>query len=216
MPRRPRWRTRRHRAVFPLPGVDRHRLVRGSSERRVPPRQRASRWRRRPQPDPVGADRSSSTRLCGRSSCGHQQDDDGHRLPLLLWTVFAFRSHEGLVVVRRVTLVVFRTNEKLPSRAWDRRSSKRAIFELRRQPPVRLLNQADQADQADQARHTGIYNPGTGWGGVGPVYRADGRMSRLCKACSMTWVLQPIMRPAAKVGVNISRGMPQVYITTPA
>ena len=32
----------------------------------------------------------------------------------------------------------------------------------------------------------------------------------------MTWVLHPIVLPAAKVGVNISRGMPHVCITTPA
>ncbi len=57
---------------------------------------------------------------------------------------------------------------------------------------------------------------GTGTGGVGPVYRADGRIRRLWAACSMTWAVHPMVRPAAKVGVNISRGRPQVCMTTPA
>jgi hypothetical protein len=60
------------------------------------------------------------------------------------------------------------------------------------------------------------YRAGTATGGGGPTYRADGRISRLCAACSITCVVQPMVRPAAKVGVNMWRGMPQMYITTPA
>ena len=57
---------------------------------------------------------------------------------------------------------------------------------------------------------------GTGCGGGGPTYCALGRMSRLSAACSSTCVHQPIMRLAANVGVNSSRGMPHRSITMPA
>ena len=57
---------------------------------------------------------------------------------------------------------------------------------------------------------------GTGWGGGGPTYRADGRMILLSRACSSTLADQPITRATANVGVNISRGSPHSAITTPA
>ena len=57
---------------------------------------------------------------------------------------------------------------------------------------------------------------GTGWGGGGPTYSALGRISRLSAACSMTCAVQPIVRLAVKVGVNIAGGRPTVSITMPA
>ena len=57
---------------------------------------------------------------------------------------------------------------------------------------------------------------GTGWGGGGPTYLADGRMIRLSAACSRMLAHQPITRLDANVGVNSSGGSPQWSITTPA
>lgn len=50
----------------------------------------------------------------------------------------------------------------------------------------------------------------------GPTYRADGRMIFPSPACSSTCAVQPIVRASAKVGVNISGGMPHCSITTAA
>ena len=41
-------------------------------------------------------------------------------------------------------------------------------------------------------------------------------MSLPTAACSTTWLVQPIVRLTANVGVNIDRGRPAVSITTPA
>ncbi len=57
---------------------------------------------------------------------------------------------------------------------------------------------------------------GTAASGSGPTYRATGRMIFESAACSRTLALQPTTRPAAKVGVNISRGRPHSSMTTPA
>ena len=57
---------------------------------------------------------------------------------------------------------------------------------------------------------------GTGCGGGGPTYFADGRMMRLSATCSSRFAHQPITRLDANVGVNSSRGSPQWSITTPA
>src|SRR6185312_17141217 len=57
---------------------------------------------------------------------------------------------------------------------------------------------------------------GTGCGAGGPTYCAAGRMIRRSVDCSRTFAAQPTTRLTANVGVNMSRGIPQSSITTPA
>lgn len=57
---------------------------------------------------------------------------------------------------------------------------------------------------------------GTATGAPGPTYRATGRMIFESSACSRMFALHPTTRPAANVGVNISRGRPHSSMTTPA
>ena len=83
--------------------------------------------------------------------------------------------------------------------------------------PTSLVGfRSEAAGGRTRRRRVQASGSGTGCGGGGPTYRAAGRMRRLCPACSMTCVLHPMVRPVAKVGVNISRGIPQVCMTTPA
>ena len=57
---------------------------------------------------------------------------------------------------------------------------------------------------------------------AGVSHRADrriarlGRMSLACAACSTAWVVQPIVRLTANVGVKSARGSPDDAATTPA
>ena len=60
------------------------------------------------------------------------------------------------------------------------------------------------------------YPSGSGRGAGGPIYSALGRISRLFAACSAMAAVQPTVREQAKVGVNMSRGMPAEFMTTPA
>ena len=57
---------------------------------------------------------------------------------------------------------------------------------------------------------------GSGCGAGTPTYRAAGRTIFESRACSSTLAHQPITRLEANVGVNMSRGMPDSSMTTPA
>ena len=52
------------------------------------------------------------------------------------------------------------------------------------------------------------YRGEAGASGVGPMYRAPGRINRPESRCSRTWAHQPATRATAKVGQNSSRGKP--------
>ncbi len=49
---------------------------------------------------------------------------------------------------------------------------------------------------------------GTHSASFAPVYFARGRMMRLSSTCSSTWATQPPTRLIAKIGVNMSTGIP--------
>lgn len=75
---------------------------------------------------------------------------------------------------------------------------------------------SDPVGPIGPARRSARHTAGTGTAGSGPTYRAAGRMIFESAACSRMLALQPTTLPAAKVGVNISRGRPHSSMTTPA